>query len=337
MSSEDENAVYYWTATPEKPSQLEPTKKGKSKTEKLRKTDQQKISVKPIKHGKNIHSNSTKLQKGKSNTSNKLEEKVDSKVKSAGGKLQKNASEVPLKTTKTKKVSDPEKSQKPYKTKEKERNVSNEASSENGSAKSKGKAKAKASEENEKGQSKELLPKKLSVKRKKEDSEAVNKGNKKPKLASQLSAKAAEVIASIPSNDKLSDNAQEIIHYKHAYEDPDWIGNEDDNGSVASGVLEEDYCFECGLSTLETLHLNNVILCDICDGEYHLECVGLDRIPRSTFVCNKCSSEQDAQKGLNFNVSDAFKVTYLFITRTRMDGKMITFVRFRKERLPIAK
>jgi hypothetical protein len=318
MSAEDDNAVYYWTATPEKSSQLETAKKSKNKTEKLRKTDQQpKISVKPTKLGKNIPSNSTKLQKGKSNTSNKLEEKIDSKDKSADGKLQKNSSEVPIKTTKKKKLSEHEKAQKPDKTKKNESNLSNEASSENGSAKSKGKAKAKASEPKESGkkQSKDLLPKKISAKRKKEDSEGANKGNKKPKLTSQLSAKAAEVIASIPSNDKLSDYVQELIHYKHAYEDPNWIGNEDDNGSVASGVLEEDYCFECGLSTLETLHLNNVILCDICDGEYHLECVGLDRIPRSTFVCNKCSSEQDALKGLNFNVSDAFKVTYLFITR----------------------
>jgi hypothetical protein len=96
--------------------------------------------------------------------------------------------------------------------------------------------------------------------------------------------------------------------FEHAYEDPNWIGNEDESGSVASGAMEEDFCWECGQSTLNSTNWNNVLLCDVCEGEYHLHCSGLERIPRTTFVCKRCIEEKEAFQGLNFNVSDVFKV-----------------------------
>jgi len=92
--------------------------------------------------------------------------------------------------------------------------------------------------------------------------------------------------------------------HAHAYDDPDWEGNDDDNGSVASGVLEEDYCYVCGDSTLNADQWNNVVLCDVCDGEYHLKCVGLDKLPTDSFVCYKCVKEREQQKNVVFNVSN---------------------------------
>lgn len=97
--------------------------------------------------------------------------------------------------------------------------------------------------------------------------------------------------------------------YKHAYEDPNWQGNEDDAGSVESGLLEEDFCCECGASTLTGSDWKSVIICDICEGEYHLQCLGLDRIPRATFICPPCMEEANEQRHLKFNVSDVFRVS----------------------------
>ncbi len=113
-----------------------------------------------------------------------------------------------------------------------------------------------------------------------------------------------------------SSTVEEIMQYKHAYEDPNWLGNEDEAGSVASGVLEEDYCFECGKSTLDCLGDNSVILCDICDGEYHINCVGLQKLPRSTYVCLRCLEEEERQKHLRYNVSDTFPVSHNTLTIT---------------------
>lgn len=96
--------------------------------------------------------------------------------------------------------------------------------------------------------------------------------------------------------------------YEHAYEDPNWEGNENEEGSVASGILEEDFCQSCGLSTLSSDGWNSVILCDVCDAEFHVSCLKMDKPPRSTFVCYKCINESEAMKNLRFNVSDVFRV-----------------------------
>ena len=38
---------------------------------------------------------------------------------------------------------------------------------------------------------------------------------------------------------------------------------------------------------------NSIIVCDVCDGEYHLQCVKLDRVPRSgnKWTCPRCQEE----------------------------------------------
>lgn len=114
-------------------------------------------------------------------------------------------------------------------------------------------------------------------------------------------------ILPIPASSSLSaSTAQQFEQppriYVHAYEDPNWLGNEDDNGSVASGLLEEDFCLLCGHSTLGSDTWNSVVLCDNCEGEYHLQCIGLSKLPQSDFVCRRCEAEAQIQKSLQYKV-----------------------------------
>lgn len=112
------------------------------------------------------------------------------------------------------------------------------------------------------------------------------------------------------NSEKTTDvSTSDSATYSHDYENPEWEGNENDEGSVASGILEEDFCHFCGNSTLSSESWNNVILCDICDAEYHTSCLKLEKIPRSTFVCYKCLNETEAMKNMRFNVSDIFRVS----------------------------
>jgi len=55
----------------------------------------------------------------------------------------------------------------------------------------------------------------------------------------------------------------------------DWSGNSESDGSVDTACLDENVCYECGESTcdLSKEELDTIVLCDWCDGEYHLKCV----------------------------------------------------------------
>lgn len=86
-------------------------------------------------------------------------------------------------------------------------------------------------------------------------------------------------------------------------------GNEDDKGSVVSAILDEDICYLCGQYTLNGDEWDNVIMCDLCDGEYHLPCQGLECTPEGSFVCTKCVEDESFYKDVHFNVSDTFKVS----------------------------
>ena len=94
-----------------------------------------------------------------------------------------------------------------------------------------------------------------------------------------------QVPSSASEESLTSESDENKVVFRHAYEDPNWRGNEGDRGSVASGILEEDLCQICGLSTLSTEGRSNIILCDICDSEYHVPCLKLNKVPRSTFDC----------------------------------------------------
>jgi hypothetical protein len=84
-------------------------------------------------------------------------------------------------------------------------------------------------------------------------------------------------------------------------------GNDDDEGSVVSAVLEEDICGTCGIPTmLEGEACPDVVLCDVCDGEYHLGCEGLSQLPQGDFTCSACVRQTALFADLNFDVSSSF-------------------------------
>lgn len=86
----------------------------------------------------------------------------------------------------------------------------------------------------------------------------------------------------------------------------------DDTCSVLSGILEEDICYTCGKSTINSEEWGSVVLCDGCNGEYHLQCAGLETIPESNFICFKCSKEKNHFKEMDFTVSDFFPVRIVY-------------------------
>lgn len=138
---------------------------------------------------------------------------------------------------------------------------------------------------------------------KKPKKQAVPSEQQKPNVnqKTNISSLAGTVLSSSPSS-SVQQFEQTTRIYAHAYEDPNWLGNEDDNGSVASGLLEEDFCLVCGHSTLGSDTWNSVVLCDICEGEYHLQCIGLSKLPPSAFICQRCEVEEQVQKNLRYTV-----------------------------------
>lgn len=86
-------------------------------------------------------------------------------------------------------------------------------------------------------------------------------------------------------------------------------GNEDDRGSVVSAILDEDICYTCGLCTLDDPdNWNNVVMCDTCDGEYHLKCQGLECTPEGAFFCTRCKRDEEFYRDFRYEVSESFKV-----------------------------
>jgi hypothetical protein len=109
-------------------------------------------------------------------------------------------------------------------------------------------------------------------------------------------------------------DAADIIQMNH----PNAIGNSNSLGSVDSGLLDENVCYECGLNTLQQANWNDLILCDICDGisfvdccnirsycygglgEYHIGCVNRDSVPRAKFTCPRCAEELREFRNLRY-------------------------------------
>jgi hypothetical protein len=86
--------------------------------------------------------------------------------------------------------------------------------------------------------------------------------------------------------------------------------SDDDRCSVASAILEEDICFKCGSSTLNEPSWSDLILCDVCDGEFHLACAGLDVAPRSGWRCQRCTQEYLFFRKLKYEILPYFKVVF---------------------------
>jgi hypothetical protein len=106
---------------------------------------------------------------------------------------------------------------------------------------------------------------------------------------------------------------------KHERGRRNWEGNSDSDGSVDSGVLEENICHECGELTadLPPEEWSSLIICDRCELDYHTICVGFsegDPLPRHAWTCPKCVEEEKAMRALDFSfprcreIFDALKV-----------------------------
>ena len=81
----------------------------------------------------------------------------------------------------------------------------------------------------------------------------------------------------------------------------DWEGNSDSEGSVDSGALEENICFDCGHLTIDDDN-EDVIICDLCASEIHLKCLGLSIPPRKGYICPRCKEDEVAFEGLKYDV-----------------------------------
>lgn len=127
---------------------------------------------------------------------------------------------------------------------------------------------------------------------------------KKKKLAQESKKKSNKIVEKEDSLDTDTNNDDEASVFS---------GNEDDKGSVVSALLEEDICYHCGMNTMNGDEWGEVVMCDTCDGEYHLRCQGLSSTPEGSFVCSKCVEDEQHFKDMRFEVSSCFKVV-LYIT-----------------------
>ena len=96
----------------------------------------------------------------------------------------------------------------------------------------------------------------------------------------------------------------------------DWAGNSDSEGSVDSGALEENVCFECGCLTDDDLN-EDLVVCDRCASEIHLTCLDLEIVPRKGYICPRCKDDEMAFEGLKYDVfkPDIYKLGKNNITR----------------------
>lgn len=104
---------------------------------------------------------------------------------------------------------------------------------------------------------------------------------------------------------KLNLQQLEELHKKEYWRHSkklNWDGYSDEAGSVASGILEESICFDCGELTTLCDDWSKLVLCDGCEGEYHLECVNLDLAPRKRFICPRCVQDTREFEGINYNI-----------------------------------
>jgi hypothetical protein len=134
----------------------------------------------------------------------------------------------------------------------------------------------------------------------------------KPKTKNEKNKKPSTTRSPRPRLTKkvLSSFEEETLGIRPIDRGSSWDGNSDSLGSVNSGVLDENICFQCGVETSEN-ESGNMILCDGCDGEYHLACVGLASLPRITWTCGRCREERAWFANLKYEVPN-FKVTSIF-------------------------
>jgi len=158
-------------------------------------------------------------------------------------------------------------------------------------AKAKGKENAKKAKEKEKAKAK---AKRLKEKEKEKAAKAKEKAKKEPvsRKWTEDQKKAAAL-----QRQSRSEGAKDRMYRSVE----DWEGNSDTDGSVDSGAMEEDVCFECGKLTTNDDPLA-IIMCDICASEIHLACLGLEMIPRKGYSCPRCKEDEYAFGDLKYDV-----------------------------------
>lgn len=62
-----------------------------------------------------------------------------------------------------------------------------------------------------------------------------------------------------------------------------------------ASVHEDDVCDVCGETTGGASN-SPVLICDSCDGEAHLHCAGLSKVPRGRWQCDDCIHSSDVEK-----------------------------------------
>jgi hypothetical protein len=133
---------------------------------------------------------------------------------------------------------------------------------------------------------------------------------KRPKLTKEALLKAAKA----KEKKEIDPETVERMRIKAMRIKDSWEGNSNSDGSVESAALDEDICFACGKNTNCEENWKNLIICDSCEGEFHLQCVKLDKLPRHGWKCPRCLSDEYAFEKLKFNVDDEkFKVIYIYI------------------------
>lgn len=92
--------------------------------------------------------------------------------------------------------------------------------------------------------------------------------------------------------------------------DESWEGYSDEAGSVESGVLDENVCCDCGIKTNRKKECDELVLCDVCDSEYHIKCVGLERTRTRAlaWTCPRCVEERTHFSSLSFSGGKKFQV-----------------------------
>lgn len=104
----------------------------------------------------------------------------------------------------------------------------------------------------------------------------------------------------------LSAYEEETLGIRPVDRGSSWDGNSDSLGSVNSGILEENVCFECGIET-SSEDYNKILLCDVCDGEFHLSCSRVTHVPHHSWTCHLCRGERLWFSALKFDIP-GFKV-----------------------------
>ena len=157
------------------------------------------------------------------------------------------------------------------------------------------KAKAKAKEADAKAKAKDKA-KKVKEKAKEKAAKAKAKAKAKKAPVSRKWTEEQKTAAAVKRQSR-SEGARDRMYRSVE----DWEGNSDDEGSVDSGAMEEDICFECGKLTTHD-DPEAIIMCDICASEIHLACLGLNMIPRKGYVCPRCKEDEYAFGDLNYDV-----------------------------------